>query len=40
MNPNEDRALAAAYAASVVLAAAIVWFAVIAGLVITATRGV
>jgi hypothetical protein len=40
MDPKEDVALARAYAAFVILAAAIVWFGVISGLVITMTRGV
>lgn len=40
MNPKEDVALARAYAAFVVLAAAIVWFGVISGIAITMTRGV
>ena len=40
MKPDEDRGLARAYAAFVLLAAAIVWFDVIAGLAITMTRGV
>jgi type IV secretory pathway TrbD component len=40
MKPDEDRALARGYAAIVVLAAAIVWFAVISGIAITITRGV
>jgi hypothetical protein len=40
MNPKEDVALARAYAAFVILTAAIVWFAVISGLVITMARSV
>jgi hypothetical protein len=40
MKPDEDRALARAYAAFVVVAALIVWFDVISGLAITMTRGV
>jgi len=40
MNPKEDIALRRAYAAFVLLTAAIVWFAVISGIVITMTRGV
>jgi hypothetical protein len=40
IQPKEDRHLALAYAAMVVLAAVIVWFDVISGLVITMTRGV
>ncbi len=40
MNPKEDVALARAYAAFVVLAAVIVWFSVISGILITMTRGV
>jgi hypothetical protein len=39
MNPKEDKALAQGYAAIVVLAATIVWFSVISGLVVTLTRG-
>lgn len=40
MEPKRDRGLAWAYAAMVVLIAAIVWFDVLAGLVITMVRGV
>jgi hypothetical protein len=40
ISPKQDRALAVAYAATVVLAAAIVWFDVIAGLLITTVRSV
>lgn len=40
MEPKEDQGLARAYAAFVILAAAIVWFDVISGLAITMTRGV
>jgi hypothetical protein len=40
MDPKEDTALARAYAAFVILAAVIVWFGVISGLLITMTRGV
>jgi hypothetical protein len=40
MDPKEDIALARAYLAFVLLTAAIVWFDVISGLVITMTRGV
>lgn len=40
MDPKEDVALARGYAAFVILAAAIVWFNVISGLVITMVRGV
>ena len=40
MNPKEDVALARGYAAFVILAAAIVWFGVISGLVITMARSV
>lgn len=40
MDPKEEPALARAYAAFVILAAAIVWFGVISGLVITMARGV
>ncbi|MBA3464103.1 MAG: hypothetical protein H0T46_29380 [Deltaproteobacteria bacterium] len=39
MKPKEDKALAQGYAAIVVLTAAIVWFAVISGLVISLARG-
>lgn len=39
MKPSEDTALVRGYAAIVVLTAAIVWFAVISGLVITLARG-
>ena len=40
MVPSEDRGLARGYAVIVVLAAAIVWFGVISGLVVTQVRGV
>lgn len=40
MQPQEDRGLARAYAAFVILAAVIVWFDVISGLAITMARGV
>jgi hypothetical protein len=40
IDPKQDRALARAYAAMVVLVAAIVWFDVLSGLLITTTRGV
>ena len=40
MDPKEDTALARAYAAFVILAAAIVWFGVISGLLITMARSV
>lgn len=40
MDPKEDAALARGYAAFVLLAAAIVWFSVISGLVVTMVRGV
>lgn len=38
--PSEDRALVRGYSVLALLAAAIVWFSVIAGLVITQVRGV
>lgn len=40
MSPKEDRALVVGYASMAFLTVAIVWFAVISGLVITMTRGV
>lgn len=40
MNVKDDRGLVRAYAAFVILAAAIVWFDVISGLAITMARGV
>jgi hypothetical protein len=40
IDPRADRDLARAYAAMVLLAAAIVWFDVASGLLITMTRGV
>jgi len=40
IDPKQDRALARAYAAIVVLVAAIVWFDVLAGLLITTAKGV
>ena len=40
MKPDEDTGVRVGYAAMVVLAAAIVWFSLISGLVITQTRGV
>lgn len=40
MSPKDDLPLARAYAATVFLTTAIVWFAVFAGLVITTTKGV
>ncbi len=40
MDPAEDRGLLRAYAAFVILAAAIVWFDTISGLAITMARGV
>ena len=40
MNPKEDRALVGPYVALSMLVAAIVWFDVITGLVITMTKGV
>ena len=40
MKPSEDKELVRGYAVIVTLAAAIVWFSVISGLVVTQTRGV
>ena len=40
MNPKEDKLLIGPYAAFALLVAAIVWFDVISGLLITMTRGV
>jgi hypothetical protein len=40
IDPKQDRALARAYAAMVVLVAAIVWFDVLSGLLITMAKGV
>lgn len=40
LDPKADRPLLRAYAATSILLAAIVWFAVISGLIVTMTRGV
>lgn len=40
INPKEDRALVGTYVVAVVLTAAIVWFNVISGLLVTMTKGV